>query len=320
MIVALPEMASAASTDDDVQQQDVLKFGQGVAQSYVSLLQNVLSISQQPGNSELKKNLLPYSKSVATSVSNLVRCGESMKGSDWVDPNDPNVIAEQELLSAASAIEAAAKKLAQLRPRKKPKQADESLNFEEQILEAAKSIATATTALVKAASAAQKELVLQGKVGAVASMRNDDGQWSKGLISAAQMVARATGNLCEAANQAVQGEASEEKLVTSAKNVASSTAQLLLACKVKADPNSENMKRLQIAGNAVKHASEDLVKAASVEQEEEEEVVLNNRLVGGIAQEMMAQEEILRKERELQLAREKLAQIRKGRYKDNDSD
>ena len=42
-------------------------------------------------------------------------------GSDWVDPNDPNVIAEQELLSAASAIEAAAKKLAQLRPRKKPK-------------------------------------------------------------------------------------------------------------------------------------------------------------------------------------------------------
>jgi len=42
-------------------------------------------------------------------------------GSDWVDPNDPNVIAEQELLAAASSIEAAAKKLAQLRPRKKPK-------------------------------------------------------------------------------------------------------------------------------------------------------------------------------------------------------
>ena len=45
----------------------------------------------------------------------------------------------------------------------------------------------------------------------------------------------------------------------------------------------------------MKHASEDLVKAASVEQEEEEEVVINDRLVGGIAQEMMAQEEILRK-------------------------
>lgn len=43
-------------------------------------------------------------------------------------------------------------------------QADESLNFEEQILEAAKSIAAATSALVKSASAAQRELVAQGKV------------------------------------------------------------------------------------------------------------------------------------------------------------
>lgn len=45
-------------------------------------------------------------------------------------------------------------------------EADESLNFEEQILEAAKSIAAATSALVKAASAAQRELVAQGKVSA----------------------------------------------------------------------------------------------------------------------------------------------------------
>ena len=40
-------------------------------------------------------------------------------GSDWIDPDDPNVIAENELLSAALAIEAAAKKLAQLKPRKR---------------------------------------------------------------------------------------------------------------------------------------------------------------------------------------------------------
>lgn len=43
-------------------------------------------------------------------------------------------------------------------------QADESLNFEEQILEAAKCIASATAALVKAASVAQRELITQGKV------------------------------------------------------------------------------------------------------------------------------------------------------------
>ena len=42
-----------------------------------------------------------------------------------------------------------------------------TLNFEELILEATKSIAAATAALVKSASVAQKELVAQGKVGTV---------------------------------------------------------------------------------------------------------------------------------------------------------
>lgn len=38
-----------------------------------------------------------------------------------MDPEDPTVIAENELLGAAAAIEAAAKKLEQLKPRAKPK-------------------------------------------------------------------------------------------------------------------------------------------------------------------------------------------------------
>jgi len=44
----------------------------------------------------------------------------------------------------------------------------------------------------------------------------------------------------------VQGQASEEKLISSSKQVAASTAQLLLACKVKANPNSKAMQRLQV--------------------------------------------------------------------------
>ena len=37
---------------------------------------------------------------------------------DWVDVRDPNVIAETELLQAAASIEAAAKKLAELKPKR----------------------------------------------------------------------------------------------------------------------------------------------------------------------------------------------------------
>lgn len=44
-----------------------------------------------------------------------------LSGLEYVDPEDPTVIAETELLGAAASIEAAAKKLEQLKPRAKPK-------------------------------------------------------------------------------------------------------------------------------------------------------------------------------------------------------
>uniref|UniRef100_A0A8C7SMU5 Talin 1 n=1 Tax=Oncorhynchus mykiss TaxID=8022 RepID=A0A8C7SMU5_ONCMY len=298
-------------------QNRALRYGNECALGYLGLLEHVLVIIQKPSH-ELKQQLANYSKRVAGSVTELIQAAEAMKGTEWVDPEDPTVIAENELLGAAAAIEAAARKLELLRPRTKPKEADESLNFEEQILEAAKSIAAATSALVKAASAAQRELVAQGKVGACPANAVDDGQWSQGLISAARMVAAATSNLCEAANSAVQGHASEEKLVSSAKQVSASTAQLLVACKVKADQDSQTMKRLQAAGNAVKRASDSLVKAAqkaAFDAQDEQAVVVKSRMVGGIAQIIAAQEEMLRKERELDEARKKLATIRQQQYK-----
>ncbi|XP_059693070.1 talin-1 isoform X1 [Haemorhous mexicanus] len=316
MLRSCKEAAYHPEVSGDVRQR-ALRFGKECADGYLELLEHVLVILQKPTH-ELKQQLAGFSKRVASSVTELIQAAEAMKGTEWVDPEDPTVIAENELLGAAAAIEAAAKKLEQLKPRAKPKQADESLNFEEQILEAAKSIAAATSALVKAASAAQRELVAQGKVGAIPANAVDDGQWSQGLISAARMVAAATNNLCEAANAAVQGHASEEKLISSAKQVAASTAQLLVACKVKADHDSEAMKRLQAAGNAVKRASDNLVKAAqkaAAFQDHDETVVVKEKMVGGIAQIIAAQEEMLRKERELEEARKKLAMIRQQQYK-----
>jgi len=59
-------------------------------------------------------------------------------------------------------------------------------------------------------------------------------------------VAAATHSLVESANALVQGISSEEKLISSAKQVASSTAQLLVSCKVKADPESASTKRLLV--------------------------------------------------------------------------
>ncbi|XP_078189432.1 talin-2 isoform X3 [Callithrix jacchus] len=331
MLTACKQASFHPDVSDEVRTR-ALRFGTECTLGYLDLLEHVLVILQKP-TPELKQQLAAFSKRVAGAVTELIQAAEAMKGTEWVDPEDPTVIAETELLGAAASIEAAAKKLEQLKPRAKPKQADETLDFEEQILEAAKSIAAATSALVKSASAAQRELVAQGKVGSIPANAADDGQWSQGLISAARMVAAATSSLCEAANASVQGHASEEKLISSAKQVAASTAQLLVACKVKADQDSEAMRRLQVmvtdaggkillleraAGNAVKRASDNLVRAAqkaAFGKADDDDIVVKTKFVGGIAQIIAAQEEMLRKERELEEARKKLAQIRQQQYK-----
>ncbi|KAM6200895.1 talin-2 [Rhynchocyon petersi] len=316
MLTACKQASFHPDVNEEVRTR-ALRYGTECTLGYLDLLEHVLVILQKP-TPELKHQLAAFSKRVAGAVTELIQAAEAMKGTEWVDPEDPTVIAETELLGAAASIEAAAKKLEQLKPRAKPKQADETLDFEEQILEAAKSIAAATSALVKSASAAQRELVAQGKVGSIPANAADDGQWSQGLISAARMVAAATSNLCEAANASVQGHASEEKLISSAKQVAASTAQLLVACKVKADQDSEAMRRLQAAGNAVKRASDNLVRAAqkaAFGKADDDDVVVKTKFVGGIAQIIAAQEEMLKKERELEEARKKLAQIRQQQYK-----
>ncbi|XP_033328616.2 talin_middle and talin-RS domain-containing protein rhea isoform X1 [Megalopta genalis] len=292
-----------------------LQAGHDVAMNYRELLQAILQIASRSGDA--KHTLVPISRKIAQSVTELVAVAELLKGNDWVDPDDPTVIAENELLGAAASIDAAAKKLASLRPRRSIQEANEDMNFDEMILEAAKSIAAATSALIKAASAAQRELIATGKVSRTPLTSSDDGQWSEGLISAARMVAAATHSLVESANALVQGVSSEEKLISSAKQVASSTAQLLVACKVKADPDSESTKRLQAAGNAVKRATDNLVRAAqqAIQQEEDRSLILNRRMVGGIAQEINARSEVLRIERELEEARGRLTAIRQAKYK-----
>ncbi|XP_063370870.1 talin-1 [Cydia amplana] len=304
--------AAAFTAETDELRIRTIESGREAALAYRALLQAVLS-----GNG--KRQLPDLSRRVAAAVADIIAAADLLKGSDWVDPDDPTIIAENELLGAAASIDAAAKKLESLRPRKnmKVQEADESLNFDEMILEAAKSIIAATSALVRAASAAQRELIDQGKVARRPTFSSDDGQWSEGLISAARLVAAAAHSLVEAANALVQGAGSEERLISSARQVASSTAQLLVACKVKADPSSESTRRLQAAGAEVIRSTDNLVRAArdAMHCEEERSLVLNRRMVGGIAQEIDARSEILRIEKELEEARGRLNAIRQAKYK-----
>lgn len=91
--------------------QRTLDAGAAVGIAYRDLLKGVLNGC----SAEDRMNL---SRCVAKCVADLVAMAHLLKGSDWIDPEDPTVIAENELLGAAASIDAAAKKLANLRPRR----------------------------------------------------------------------------------------------------------------------------------------------------------------------------------------------------------
>lgn len=173
--------------------------------------------------------------------------------------------------------------------------------------------------MIKSASQAQRELLESGVlVGLSKDAYNSDSQYSAGLVSAAKYVALSTENLCEAANITVQGGGSDDKLVASAQSVASSTAQLLVACKIKANAQSPALARLNQAGTAVKKAAENLVAAAKESQERREESAAGVALTGGVvnrfAAEIQINEEILRQERELEETKRRLAKLKASAY------
>lgn len=91
--------------------QRTLDAGGSVAIAYKDLLEGVLRNCTGDERMHL-------SRRVAQCVTDLVSMAQLLKGSDWVDPEDPTVIAGNELLGAAASIDAAAKKLASLRPRR----------------------------------------------------------------------------------------------------------------------------------------------------------------------------------------------------------
>ncbi|GMT28060.1 hypothetical protein PFISCL1PPCAC_19357, partial [Pristionchus fissidentatus] len=309
---------AAYETETAEAKYTTINAGREVALQVRNLMRSVHGVLRVSGSDpRVTDVLVDTTRALARALKDLTACSELIKNEMAHELHDPLEIAESELIGAAVAIDAAAVKLAELRPRETQQRINENMTFDETILSAAKSITTAVATLVKAASDAQRELVAQGRD---LSHRNggkvsQEYQWSEGLISAAKFVAAAVQQLCDAANSLVQGQASEEKLIVAAKQVASSTAQLLIACNVRADQGSQANRRLQAAGAAVKSATERLVGAARQSVvEDERTIVISERLVSGIAQVMTAKEAVLRKEKELQEARANLATINKERY------
>ncbi|TFK77332.1 hypothetical protein BDN72DRAFT_38944 [Pluteus cervinus] len=236
-------------------------------------------------------------------------------------------VVEQEMLSAARAIEQATQRLQELmnRPRDSSRFSAVDLQVHDSILASAMAITNAISRLIKAATDSQQEIVAQGKGSSTSQQfykRNN--RWTEGLISAAKSVAFATNLLIESADGVLSGTHSLEQLIVASNEVAAATAQLVAASRVKANLMSKTQERLEAAAKAVTEACKALVrqvKAVSARQVQEEEVDYKNMAVLEFKkQEMEQQVDILRLEKELGAARHKLGAMRRAGYHTNETD
>lgn len=309
------------------QRQTIYQAVQNVGNSTQQLLVRIRE-SLATDSINIKNILQKETQIVSVAVENMVATVGQIVPSGYVDSNDPNVVAERELLKAAAFIEAASVRLSQLQVERSEK-TGEPTTFDGQIFEAAKAIAAATAALIKSATAAQREIISKNKnVQSPATAYFSDGTWSEGLVSSAKMVATQVGDLCDSANLTVRAakeggikdnNEARERIVVSAKAVSASTTQLLMAATTQTERYSESLLRLKAAGKSVVQATDHLVKAAAESMAfDSSDVVTGQLLTGGtasvMAAEMQAQVDILRIERELENARKKLGDVRKHKY------
>ena len=109
--------AAAYTSENGDSQSRALRAGHDVAVQYRELLQMVMHFLAVRPSGEEKAQLGNVSMKVAQCVTNLVKAAQDLKDDDWVDPNDPTIVAEKELIKAAQSIDEAAKKLSILKPR-----------------------------------------------------------------------------------------------------------------------------------------------------------------------------------------------------------
>jgi len=324
--------ALAANIEDRVLQKEILSALKAVLHGVKNMMQVAKAVGSNPEDANLNNLMLTSGKQVAEA---LVRLTDASKGIvprnveefQAKSSNEIEDLAEKELQGAAAVIEKCVAKLnaaaeaARQRASEKDIDIDEQ-NITEAIMEAAQAIAKTTVVLVNAATVVQQEFQKLMKEPRTANVYKRDPQWAQGLISAARTVAGAVQHLVKAANAAAQGSASEEALIVAAQAVSAATAQLVTASTVKADPNSQSQIRLRDASSKVGQATSQLVNAAKAaanwekeqkEIEEEEKYSLAENKI----REMEQQMQILRLEKQLEMARSQLGTMRKMDYVQN---
>uniref|UniRef100_A0A1B6FIJ4 I/LWEQ domain-containing protein n=1 Tax=Cuerna arida TaxID=1464854 RepID=A0A1B6FIJ4_9HEMI len=226
---------------------------------------------------------------------------------------------EAELQSMDKAIEEAARRIEEMLTKSRAADSGLKLEVNEKILDSCTTLMAAIRVLVQKSRLLQAEIVLQGKGTASAKefyKRNH--QWTEGLISAAKAVGMGANFLLTAADEVVSGGGKLERLVVASQGIAASTAQLVVASRVKASRNSTNMSQLSSASKDVTQATAGVVATAKscmqLVEDSEELDVSGLSLHQAKRLEMEAQVRVLELESDLEKERLRLSALRRHHY------
>lgn len=220
---------------------------------------------------------------------------------------------------AAQQISEAAKRLEELLAKAKLEQSGLQLNVNESILAGSKALMECIRILVERATVVQNDIVEAGRGSAnVAEFYRQNHTWAEGLISAAKEVGWGANVLVESADGVVGGTGKYEALIAAANEIMSSTAHLVAASRVKAERGSKAQERLEAASTDVREATRELVKAAKnagevlASQNKEDLSKLSDNQAKRA--EMQKQIRALELEKELEMVRKDLFELRKANY------
>ncbi|XP_070591133.1 huntingtin-interacting protein 1 isoform X2 [Erythrolamprus reginae] len=289
----------------------------------------LLETSKQCGNETLHylgmlKDKVTLESADCTAVRNclnqITSIGQDLrpKGLD-VEEEKLGDLVDEEMAATAAAVEVAAARIEEML--NKSRAGDRGVKFEvnERILGSCTDLMQAIQVLVLASKDLQQEIVESGRGAASPKefyARNS--RWTEGLISASKAVGWGATVMVDAADLVVQGNGKFEELMVCSHEIAASTAQLVAASKVKADKDSINLNKLQIASRGVNQATARVVastKSGKSQIQEKDSMDFSDMTLTQIKrQEMDSQVRVLELESQLQKERQRLGELRKKHY------
>lgn len=239
-----------------------------------------------------------------------------------IRPEDMGDLVEAEMLGISEAVEAAEAKFRQLIEQSVDAGlSGVHLEVNMRVLESCSSLMLAVKALVHKSKVLQREIVAEGRgTASQTEFYQKHSRWTEGLISAAKAVGFGANQLCGAADRLVSsGGTKFEELIVCSQDIAASTAQLVVASRVKANPKSFSLQQLQTASRAVSEATGQVVAQAksAAEAIEDRDAMDFSKL--SLTQtkrlEMDSQVRLLELEAELEKERAKLGELRRRHYR-----